>query len=152
MKRVVLDNTTFLQEVINLVSNGAEVELKVKGYSMLPFIIGDRDSVVLSKIEGPLKRGDIVLGKFRGNYILHRVIKIGKEQVLLMGDGNIKVVEECKIEDIYAKAVAIIKSNKRRVNPYSKLNLFYSKVWFLLLPIRRYIMFIYRRTILKLVK
>ena len=65
---------------------------------MLPFISGERDSVVLAKTDN-IKLYDIVLAIVNENqYVLHRVIKIMGNKLILMGDGNLKGCEICTIE------------------------------------------------------
>jgi len=82
--------------------------------------------------------GDIVLAHLKNTYVLHRVFSIDGLDVTLMGDGNLKGKEYCKISDICGTVKLIIKPGKE-VAP-SK-----GKLWRLLLPLRRYILFIYRR-------
>ena len=55
-----MTDEVILQEAIRLVEDGVNVTLPVKGYSMLPFIIGSRESVILDKPVAP-KVGDVVL-------------------------------------------------------------------------------------------
>ena len=52
--------TTVIGEAIRFVEEGVKVALPVDGNSMLPFIIGGKESVVLQK-PGELKVGDVVL-------------------------------------------------------------------------------------------
>ena len=49
-----------IQSAVKLVNEGLRVTFPVKGYSMLPFIIGGKESVDLVKPEG-LKVGHVVL-------------------------------------------------------------------------------------------
>ena len=49
MKKVVMQNEILLTEVQRLVAEGESVTLKAKGTSMLPFIRGEHDNVVLVK-------------------------------------------------------------------------------------------------------
>ena len=66
MKKVIVQNTLIFSEVAKLVSEGGRVTLKTKGNSMLPFIRGGRDSVVLVKIDD-IKLHDIVLAVVGNN-------------------------------------------------------------------------------------
>ena len=49
-----------IEEAIRLVNDGVSVTLPVNGYSMLPFIIGGKESVILQR-PAELKVGDILL-------------------------------------------------------------------------------------------
>ena len=55
-----MNNTKIIDEAVALLYDGYSVTLPVAGRSMLPFIIGDRESVILTKPEN-LRRGIIAL-------------------------------------------------------------------------------------------
>ena len=79
-----------LEEVVRLLSEGVSVTLPVDGRSMLPFIIGGRESVILKKPQR-LKKGDVVLAWVENcRYVVHRIISIDGNRVTLMGDGNLE--------------------------------------------------------------
>ena len=143
MKRVIIQNAIIFSEVAKLVSNGESVTIKTKGNSMLPFIRGERDSVVLAKADN-IELYDIVLAVVNENqYVLHRVIKIMGNKLILMGDGNLKGCEICTIENVIATAVEVIGDNREyscRDNKYIRR----AKIWKVLLPIRKYLLAIYK--------
>lgn len=143
MKRVIIQNAIIFSEVAKLVSNGESVTIKTKGNSMLPFISGERDSVVLAKADN-IKLYDIVLAIVNENqYVLHRVIKIMGNKLILMGDGNLKGCEICTIENVIATVVEVIGDNRKyscRDNKYTRR----AKIWKALLPIRKYLLAIYK--------
>ncbi len=148
MKKIQLANAIILSEVVNLVNTGCEVTLKVKGSSMLPFIVGSRDSVILIKEEN-YKIGDIVLALINGEtYVVHRIIKMTDSEVVLMGDGNSIGVERCTLSDIKAKAIKIIRKGIE-VDCYTKAECRKWRIWRNILPFRAYILAILRRTIYK---
>lgn len=112
---------------------------------MQPFIEGGSDSVILRKSEAT-KVGDIVLALVEGQrYVLHRVIKIEGEDVRLMGDGNIVGTEKCKISDVRALATHVVKGKGQQHYLYSKKRKFLANLWMRLLPVRKYLLAIYRR-------
>ena len=107
MGRITLPNDVLLDEVARLVAEGEKVTLMTKGVSMLPFIVGGRDSVLLVRPE-ELFPGMIVLAYVQGGrYVLHRILSVDGAKVVLMGDGNIKGVEVCAPADVKAVAVRI---------------------------------------------
>ncbi len=72
-----------------LLEKGMEVKIKPQGLSMLPFIMGDRDDVILKNIARPLKKGDIVLyRRANGGYVLHRVHHVEGSNLYMMGDSQ----------------------------------------------------------------
>lgn len=137
-----------LHEATRLVSEGKRVVIRVKGNSMLPFLRNEKDSVELDKATD-LKCGDIVLAFVENRrFVLHRIIKTDGNKVVLMGDGNLKGCELCTIPDIKAKAVKIIKEVKngtKQIDCTAPAHLKRACLWRKLLPIRRYLLAIYKR-------
>lgn len=145
MSKEVMPNGQFLPEVARLVAEGESVCIKTKGSSMHPFIRGGKDSVILESAEG-FGVMDIVLAEIEeGVYVLHRVVDMDGNKVVLMGDGNIKGREMCMRKDVKAKAVAIVKDG-RRLECNRSLHIVCAQLWQWLLPARRYLLAIYRRT------
>lgn len=134
-----------IHEAIRLVDEGVSVTFPVKGYSMLPFIIGGRESVILQK---PLtvRLGDVVLAWVDDcRYVVHRVIGIEGERVILMGDGNIVGVEHCLLSDVKALATHVVDAKGRKHDLYAPWRQRASRLWWQMRPVRRYILAIYRR-------
>lgn len=141
-----IPNSIFFAEVQRHISEGKSVVFPVKGFSMLPFIRDGKDSVELVAC-GELNVGDIALAKLdNGQYVLHRVWEIDGEKVILMGDGNIAGKESCTTGQILGVARKIFRG-KRVIDCTSPAYIRCVKIWRGLLPIRRYILAIYRRLI-----
>ena len=148
--KTVSDNV-IIGNAIALVNEGMRVTFPVKGYSMLPFIIGGKESVDLVKPTAP-KVGDVVLAWVEGcRYVVHRIIRIDGHQVTLMGDGNIAGVEHCRIDEVAAVAVAVVDTHGKHHPLYTTWRRRASRLWWHLLPVRRWILAIYRRTYLKMI-
>ena len=123
---------------------GRAVTISAKGASMYPFIRPSRDRVVLSAPDRVVV-GDIVLALLdSGHYVLHRVLSIDGETLRLMGDGNICSGEQCEMKDILAKATHIVRGGKQ-VSTASSRERVMARLWRMLLPVRRYLLFILRR-------
>ena len=148
MEKMIVDNDTFFADVLQMLDQGKRVTIPVKGYSMLPFIRGSKDLVVLEKADGDLRADDIVLfhlgPQAGGRYVMHRILSIDGDVVDIMGDGVPKNHEHVPRKQIYAKAVEILRGGKRAVDPYSPGQLRLVHFWQWLRPLRRYILFIYR--------
>lgn len=111
---------------------------------MLPFIRNGRDSVMLTG-KFQLQKGDIVLAKTnQGTFVLHRIIRLNEQTITLMGDGNLRGTETCERKDVFGKVTVILKNGKT-INPYNPWNSWKSVCWIKLLPLRRYLLAIYRR-------
>lgn len=116
-----LPNDIFFAEVERLISEGGSVVLTVNGYSMRPFIRSGRTRVVLSPCDtDSLRKGDVVLFRYRGGHVLHRIVKREGDRFILAGDGNYKIREQCTAADIVAAVVTIIGHNGREV-PHDSL-------------------------------
>ncbi|MBO7553611.1 MAG: S24/S26 family peptidase [Bacteroidaceae bacterium] len=145
-KRIV-PNDVMLGEVRKMIAEGHSVTIKVKGVSMLPFIVGDRDSVRLVK-PSHLKVRDIALAEIdEGHYVLHRIKRIEPTRITLMGDGNLRGLEFCRPKDIAGK-VEVIFRNGKSIDPWASSEQRKVGIWLALTPIRRILLAIYRRTIL----
>lgn len=137
-----MTDNSIIEEAIRLVDEGVSVTLPVEGRSMLPFIVGGRDSVVLEKVASrQLRKGDVVLAWVEGRrYVVHRIIAIDGDRVTLMGDGNLAGTEHCNIGDVKALVTGVVDDHGRVRCLYKRWQL-----WFWLRPMRRYLLAIYRR-------
>ncbi|MBR6931800.1 MAG: S24/S26 family peptidase [Bacteroidales bacterium] len=148
MGKIVVENEVFFTHVREMLDTGRRVTIPVKGYSMLPFIRGEKDLVILEKAGGDLSEGDIVLfyvgEEPHGRYILHRILSIDGNRVEIMGDGVVGSRERVARERIYAKVVSILRNGKREVDPESLRERRKACLWRKLLPVRRYLLFAYR--------
>ena len=146
--QITLPNEILLEEVAALLAEGRDVEIMAKGTSMLPFIVGGRDSVILRKeADGSFLPGDIVLARRSpGNYVLHRLISVDGDRVTLKGDGNVFGTETVDRKDILGKVTAVVSPSGRKRVPgnaylWRNLNSF----------ARRCFLALYRRTIYKII-
>ena len=146
--QITLPNEILLEEVASLLAEGREVEMMTKGTSMLPFIVGDRDSVIMGKEAGGCpKPGDIVLARRSpGNYVLHRIISVDGDRVTLRGDGNVFGTETVDRMDILGKVTAVVSPSGRKRVPRN------AYFWRNSAPFaRRCFLALYRRTIYKII-
>ena len=140
-----ITDADILQEAIRLVGEGVSVTLPVNGRSMLPFIIGGQESVILGRPDGS-SVGDVVLAWVEGSrYVVHRIIRIEGDKVTLMGDGNIAGTEHCTLSDIKARATHVVGADGRTHYLYNRWQRLAARLWFWLRPARRYLLAIYRR-------
>ena len=145
-----VSDEVIMAEAIRLVGEGISVTFPVKGRSMLPFIVGGRDSVILEK-PTEIRKGDVVLAYVESEnregrrYVVHRIISLDGDRVTLMGDGNLALHEYCNRGDVCAKVSLVVKPNGKKRSLDSFLFRFFAKVWFALLPFRRYLLWIYNK-------
>lgn len=144
-----LSDELILSEAVRLVNEGMAVTLLVKGRSMLPFIFGGRDSVVLTR-PGEIREGDVVLARIGGQrYVLHRVMSVSDTRVELMGDGNVAGREICRPEDVLARADEVVGPDGRHRRLDTPKQRRRARLWRRLLPVRRWILAVYKRTIIR---
>jgi SOS-response transcriptional repressor LexA len=139
-----IPNKYLLSQVCKLLGEGKEIMLRAKGNSMFPFIRDSIDTIVLMPLKNDVLEGDIVLALTSdGRYLVHRVLAMSGECVTLMGDGNIGQKESCKMADIHGRAIAVERKGKRisLISPRAKSAM---RLWRMLLPVRRYLLAIYR--------
>ena len=140
-----MNDNGFIEEALRLVQKGVTVTFPVTGQSMLPFIIGGKESVILHR-PGLIAVGDVVLAWVDGNrYVVHRIIKLDYDRVTLMGDGNVKGTEHCLLKDVKARVTHVVDAKDRTHYLYNRWRMLGAKVWYWLRPIRRYLLAIYRR-------
>ena len=140
-----ITDAVILDEAVRLVSDGVSVTLPVNGRSMLPFVIGGQESVILQKPD-TVQVGDVVLAWVEGcRWVVHRIIRIDSDRVTLMGDGNIVGTEHCTVADVKARVTHVVDVKGQPHDIYNRWRTLGAKVWWRLRPIRRYLLFIYRK-------
>lgn len=136
---------TIIEEAIKLVKEGQKVTLRANGHSMLPFIVGGKEDILLVQPTNP-RIGDVVLAQISiDHYVIHRIIAIDGDNITLMGDGNLSGREHCQKEDIAARVDYYINSKGKYHYLYTPYRMIMARIWFWLLPYRRYLLAIYRR-------
>ena len=71
-----IPNAILIPEIIRLLDEGHTVTLRLRGYSMRPFLEDDRDVALLVKAE-TVKVGDPVLAEISPrHYVFHRIVAI----------------------------------------------------------------------------
>ena len=140
-----ITDAVIIDEAVRLVREGVSVTLPVNGRSMLPFIIGGQESVILQKPD-TVQVGDVVLAWVEGcRWVVHRIIRIDSDRVTLMGDGNIVGTEHCTVADVKARVTHVVDVKGQPHDIYNRWRTLGAKVWWRLRPIRRYLLFIYRK-------
>ena len=144
MEKLIISNDEMFTRVSGLLAQGKRVTIPVKGCSMLPLIVGERDLVELEASE-VYKPGDIVLFILGRRWILHRILRFDANgNAVIRGDGVARGCEICPPDGIKGKAINIIRKGKKPFNPYTRMRMLKFRIWDMLRPFRRYILFAYR--------
>lgn len=142
-RKVELPNGPLLAQVRELIREGHTATINVKGYSMRPFLEHCRDKVVLAAA-GTFAVGDAVLAEIRKDvYVLHRIITVDGDRLTLMGDGNLRGTEQCRREDVVGIVTHYIHPG-RTIPASDSLLCRRIRMWRRLLPVRRYLLFVYK--------
>lgn len=123
--------------------------LVITGNSMSPFLIHGRDTVYLSRIERPLRRGDVILyRRDDGAYILHRVYAITQkaetETYTMVGDAQSLLEPGIRREQMIAVMTAADRKGRRQ-EPGCFWWEFFEKVWIRMVPVRQTVRAVYER-------
>ena len=106
------------------------VILRLKGNSMFPLLRNGKDVVVLGKCPAEsLQPMDVVLFRYRGKHVLHRIIRREGERLLIQGDGSIVAKEECTVDDVIGKVVQICRPSGKEIPVGSWQWTIPSRVW-----------------------
>ena len=128
-----------MEEYRRLLQEGSvdALPLIVSGNSMTPFLINGRDTVYLSRLERPARRGDILLYRRRsGSYVLHRVYRVTAEGYTMVGD-NQQRLEPGIREDQVLALVTRVERKGVLLEPGCPMWDFFEKVWIRLVPLRK---------------
>ena len=136
-----LPDEFLFEEAAEMLRRGKQVKLVVGGNSMLPFLHGGKDCVVLEPFS-PEKsvRGAVMLFRYRGQYMLHRLIGRQGASFRFCGDGNCVQVEVVSTEHILGVLQRVERPSGRIIRCRSWQWRFLSEVWRLLRPVRKYLL------------
>ena len=110
--------------------------LVISGNSMSPFLIHGRDTIYLSRLTRPVKRGDVLLyQRDSGAYILHRVYKIESDSFTMVGDAQTELEPGIRPEQVIAIMSSAERKGKKQA-PGSFWWEFFEKVWIRMVPLR----------------
>lgn len=138
-------NAELLPHVVQLLGEGHTVTLRLKGFSMRPFLEDERDKALLVKPETPKLYDPVLAEVTPGTYVLHRIVSIDGNHVTLRGDGNLNV-EHCELQNIVGGVVGFYRKGRKKMDRTDGRKWkTYSWLWVRLYPIRRYLLGIYRR-------
>lgn len=97
--------------ILDAFSNNLNFSFPINGTSMQPLLHKD-NVVTLSKID-TVKKGDIILFKRdNGQFVLHRLNKIKKDEYIFVGDHQTKLEYGVRFDQLIGKVICYRKNNK----------------------------------------
>ena len=129
--------------LLSLLEEAESVPLVISGYSMTPFLVHCRDTVYLSKIRQPLKRGDMVLyQRDSGNYVLHRIYRSDSSTYTMVGDAQTLLERGIRHDQMLALVTAVHRKGKL-LKPGTFWWVFFQRVWIRMVPLRPVVLKVY---------
>lgn len=140
----IIPNDIFFAQIESQLAAGRSVSFKVKGNSMFPFLRNGKDSVHVSPLKRQPVAGDVVLFKYKGHHVLHRIIKIEGDIHVIQGDGIYASQECCGKEDIVGVVTHISRNGGEPFSVDSFCWRFCSQLWSIFSFARRYLLIFLR--------
>lgn len=132
-----------MEPLLALLEDAEAIPLVISGGSMTPFLVHRRDTVYLSKVDQPLKRGDIVLyQRDNGRYVLHRILRAEGDVYTMIGDAQTQPEPNIRRDQIRAVVTAVLRKDKL-LKKGDFWWYFFEKLWIRMVPIRPVIKNIY---------
>lgn len=144
----IIEPQALMEQLPQMLQEAESVPLVISGSSMVPFLVHGRDTVYLSGITQPPKKGDMILyRRSSGRYVLHRICKERGETYDLVGDGQ----AEIETGICPGQIIAVVKAVRRKgklLRKGSFLWEFFEHIWLVLRPLRPGILRLYSGMIL----
>ena len=133
-----IPNRLFFDYVAERLSDGDNVRLRLKGNSMFPLLRNNKDVVVLAPCTGEkLVPMDVVLFRYRGDYVLHRIVRREGDRLLMQGDGVYASFEQCMVGDVVGRVIAVCRPSGRVDSVDGWRWRIASRLWRVVEPLRR---------------
>lgn len=132
-----------MDQLLGLLEDAEFVPLVISGSSMTPFLVHGRDTVYLSKVQGLLKKGDMILyRRDNGAYILHRICRVDGETYTLVGDAQTRLEKGVRQDQVLATVSAVCRKGKILRSGCFWWD-FFERVWIRMIPLRPAAMAVY---------
>lgn len=138
-KLKIVEPEALMTQLPELLEAAPSVPLVISGNSMSPFLVHGRDTVYLSRVDSPLKKGDMILyRRDNGAYILHRICRTEGDRYDLVGDAQVLIERGIRADQVIARVTAVRRKGKllKRGSFWWE---FFEKIWLNLIPLRRQI-------------
>lgn len=132
-----VDIYEYMAVLKDILAMGRDVNLRVSGWSMTPFLADKRDTIIVSPKTEPLKRGDMVFyQRENGQYIMHRIHHIDQEGMLyIVGDAQTEIEGPVDARQVFGVVKKVIRKGKL-IDEKDFWWKFFEKVWIRMVPLR----------------
>lgn len=143
IKKRIVEADTYIPVIRELIEEGNTVPFLITGNSMSPFMIHERDTILLKKPEYPLRKGTMAFYQRKnGQYVMHRICKIKDGKYYFVGDAQTEVEGPLEQEQIFA-VVCGVKRKGKLEEPGTFWWEFFEHVWLPLRPLRPFLRRLY---------
>lgn len=138
-----LDTDAYVSALRHLVNEGKECRLLISGSSMAPFLVHERDSIIFSKPQRELQRGDMVFyQRETGQFVMHRILHVKPEGLYIVGDAQTEIEGPVNPKQVFAVVTKAQRKGKW-IGPGDFWWWFFRTVWLRLVPVRKIILKLY---------
>lgn len=138
-----VDIHEYLPVLIDILKEGKDVNLLISGSSMTPFLVHQRDTIIISKPHESFKRGDMVFyQRSNGQYVMHRVHHVKEGMLYIVGDAQVDIEGPIHPHQVFG----IIHKAFRKGKLIQKGDFwwnFFEKIWIRVVPFRPFLLKFY---------
>lgn len=136
-----VDTDVYMEIVKELLEEGKEVPLLIAGNSMSPFLVHQRDTILISRAGQELKKGDMAFyQRSTGQYVMHRICRVrnenGEKVYYFAGDAQTAVEGPISRAQIFGVITAVCRKGK-----WQKQGCFWWEffrcIWVRVIPMRK---------------
>ena len=139
-----VDIYAYMPILVDIVNSGKESSLLISGNSMAPFLIHERDTIIVSKPTSPFKKGDMVFYQRKnGQYIMHRIHHIKDGKLYIVGDAQVEIEGPIETTQVFGIIHKVIRKGKL-IDKNDFWWFFFEKIWIQMVPLRRILVKLYQ--------
>lgn len=135
MNRKVVKNSIYFEIVETELKQGKDVLIPIRGNSMLPFFKDSQRIAIKPFVKSKISKGDVIIARWNGQVILHRLVHRKHNQLHLAGDNNLGLIEKVSEGDV----IGVAKGYYNKKNIFKNITIIDRSVgllWFYLRPLR----------------
>lgn len=140
----IVDIYTYMPVLRELLSQGKEVSITITGSSMSPFLVHQRDQILIAPPDGSWKKGDMAFFvRTNGQYVMHRICRVDKDgSCFFVGDAQQWVEGPIAPCQIFGK-ITSVKRKGKWIGPKDFWWQFFEKIWIRIIPFRPFFRRVY---------
>lgn len=140
----IVDIYTYMPVLQDLLSQGKEVSLTITGSSMSPFLIHQRDQILIAPPDGNWKKGDMAFFvRTNGQYVMHRICRVNKDgSCFFIGDAQQQVEGPVDPSQIFGK-ITFVRRKGKWIGPEDFWWQYFEKIWIRIIPFRPFLRRVY---------